>query len=287
MLRKRALIVATRDYDDPKFPSLPSVTADAEALVRVLGNPRIGEFEVEVLYDQPTLEIKKAIERFFSSAHRDDYLLLHFSCHGYRTPSNRLYFLTKSTESDLLASTAIEADFVNDQMVQSPSRRIILWLDCCYSGGFTRGFQSRSGSADSVDVDKSFSGKGHLVMTASTALQFSYERETKEIFNLKVEQPALFTGAIVHGLETGEADRDEDGLVSMNELYDYVFDRVKGITPHQTPTLSGDRTQGTIYVARSPRPSTVGLSQLELERKIDDQVGFSFAVPKGWEERRM
>jgi molecular chaperone DnaK len=285
MMSKQALIIANRDYNDPKYPRLESVTADATALARVLRNPRIGDFRVKVLRDKPSLEIKKAIERFFTKAHKDDFLLLHFSCHGHRTPANRLYFLTKTTESDLLASTAIEAEFVNDQMEQSPAGRILLWLDCCYSGAFIRGYKSRSGSPEGIDVSNSFSGKGHLIMTASTGLQFSYEPETKKILNLKVEQPALFTGAIIHGLESGEADKDEDGQISMDELYKYVFNRVKGITPHQTPTLSGDRTQGTIYIARSPRPSAFALAQLELERKMNSDLGFSFGVPKGWQER--
>ena len=124
-------------------------------------------------------------------------------------------------------------------------------------------------------------------MTASTGLQFSYERETKEILNLKIEQPALFTGAIVHGLESGEADRDQDGLVSMGELYEYVYDYVKDRTPDQIPTLSGDRTQGTIYVARNPRSSAASPSQLKLERKIDSELGFSFCIPEGWKESKL
>ena len=34
--------------------------------------------------------------------------------------------------------------------------------------------------------------------------------------------PSPFTGASVEGIRTGEADRDEDGQVSSDELYNYV-----------------------------------------------------------------
>ena len=40
-------------------------------------------------------------------------------------------------------------------------------------------------------------------------------------------QPSLFTAALTTGLATGDADRDEDGWVSLNELYEYVFDAVR------------------------------------------------------------
>jgi uncharacterized caspase-like protein len=45
----------------------------------------------------------------------------------------------------------------------------------------------------------------------------------------------VFTSALVEGLATGDADRDQDGLIALDELYDYVYDKVRAATPHQTP----------------------------------------------------
>jgi molecular chaperone DnaK len=284
---KRALIVANRDYEDPTFPPLPAAVADANALNRVLADPEIGAFDVGIVENGTTLEIKRAIEALFSKAGRNDQLLLHLSCHGIRHVNNRLYFITRTTERDFLGSTAIEADFVNDQMEQSRSTSIVLFLDCCYSGAFARGFRPRTATSGDVNVEGSFSGKGHIILTASTALQFSYERDAHKILNVDLVQPALFSSAIVRGLETGEADKDEDGQISVNELYDYVYDQVTAVAPGQTPTISGDRAQGTLYIARSPRgahPSSSLLSRLKFERKFDDEGGFSFPVPVGWKE---
>jgi len=36
----------------------------------------------------------------------------------------------------LLSATAVAADFVDRQMTRSRSRRIVLFLDCCYAGAF-------------------------------------------------------------------------------------------------------------------------------------------------------
>jgi hypothetical protein len=62
----------------------------------------------------------------------------------------------------------------------------------------------------------------------------------------------VFTSALVEGLSTGDADRDEDGLVSLNELYDYRFDQVREHNPAQTPGRNFD-LQGELYVAKSRR----------------------------------
>ena len=60
--------------------------------------------------------------------------------------------MARDTERDLLEATAISADFVSERMSQSRSRRIVLMLDCCYSGAFTAGLRRRSAEAPRVDV---------------------------------------------------------------------------------------------------------------------------------------
>src|ERR1700759_2906852 len=57
---------------------------------------------------------------------------------------------------------------------------------------------------------------------------------------------------MTEGLASGDADRDEDGWVSRNELYEYVFDTVRDRNPNQTPSRQVDM-QGELYLARSQR----------------------------------
>ena len=78
-------------------------------------------------------------------ARREDLLVLHLSLHGWKDLRNRLYFVARDTERDLLEATAISAEFVSERMSQSKSGRIVLLLDCCYSGAFTAGMLRRSG----------------------------------------------------------------------------------------------------------------------------------------------
>lgn len=251
-MEKRALIIANSQYDDERFAPLPAASADAAALTDVLADPAVGEFAVDAVVDLGQRAAMRAIQLFFSSAKPDDLLLLHLSLHGWKDLRNQLYFIARDTERDLPEATAISAGFVSERMGQSRSGRIVLLLDCCYSGAFAAGMRHRSGNSPSVNVAEPFAGKGRVVMTASTSLQFAYEGEPDVLQSrIHAQQPSMFTSAIVQGLRDGSADLDRDGLISVGELYDYVHEQVRQKVPAQTPTLSVDSVQGTIYLARS------------------------------------
>ncbi|WP_406346829.1 hypothetical protein [Streptomyces sp. NBC_00648] len=80
-------------------------------------------------------------------------------------------------------------------------------------------------------------------------------------------RPFLFTGVLVEGLRTGEADRDGDGRIGMPELADFVMDRVADLTLHQTPQLwLFGAHGGDVAIARS-RPQ-VSISTLSSELRF-------------------
>ncbi|QKG20012.1 hypothetical protein ACTIVE_1648 [Actinomadura verrucosospora] len=174
-------------------------------------------------------------------------LLLHLSCHGQRDKKGDLYFEVGDTDPTAPASTGIKASFISALMDESRARRVVLFLDCCYSGAFE--LRARTTDPD-VDVRRNFAGQGRVVMTASTALQLAYDQE---LHSRRTGEPSVFTSAVVRGLTTGEADLDGDGHISVNELFAYVEQAVRDIRPDQSPTLSVDSVQGAIYLATSPR----------------------------------
>ncbi|MFK4106160.1 caspase family protein [Streptomyces sp. NPDC019531] len=133
----RALIIANSRYDDDHFATLPAAAADAVELGKVLGDPAIGGFTVETLADVEQRAALRTLESFFARAKSDDLLLLHLSLHGWKDLRNRLYFVMRDTERDYPGSTAISADTIGTWMGESRSRRIVVLLDCCYSGAFT------------------------------------------------------------------------------------------------------------------------------------------------------
>ncbi len=66
----------------------------------------------------------------------------------------------------------------------------------------------------------------------------------------------MFTSALVQGLSTGDADQDQDGMIGLDELYEYVYDAVRRVTPNQTPSKWSLGMQGELYVARRSKPIT-------------------------------
>ena len=232
---------------------------DAKRLAAALSDPAIGDFDVDVVLDGDESRVTRRIARFFADARRDDVLLLHMSCHGVKDAAGRLYLAAADTEMDLLDATAISAAWLDEQISQSRSGRTLLLLDCCFSGKFP--FNATARAAASVDVQDTFNGRGRAVITASNAMEYAYEGD-----ELSGEgQPSHFTSAVLDALESGEADRDQDRWISVDELYDYVYDRVKEVAPQQTPSKQ-IALEGPLYVARSRyvRPVTPA--------KLDDSL---------------
>jgi uncharacterized RDD family membrane protein YckC len=249
---RRALIVAGYDYQDPGLRRLRAPAHDAESLARVLHNPQIGGFDVQAMINESAQTVNESVEDFFADRRPEDLLVLHFSCHGVKDEAGELYFAMANTNLRRLASTAVPADFVNRRMNRSRSRRIVLLLDCCYAGAFGRGMTAKAGQA--VHVEEQFGGRGRAVITASGAMEYAFE--DAELADASEAPASVFTNALVEGLETGDADTNQDGVIDLDELYDYVYDRVKEATPNQTPGKWTFALEGGLHIARRCRPVT-------------------------------
>jgi hypothetical protein len=245
--RRLALVIASSQFHDPTLQQLQAPGQDAAALAQVLSDPAIGGFEVQELIDRPSHDVRLEIARFFADRKRDDLVLLYFSGHGLKTDDGKLYLATIDTQRKLPLATTVEASFVNEIMSASASRRQVLILDCCHSGAFASGMVAKGGG--SADIKERFEGQGRVVLTASNAIQYAFEGDklTGEAAR------SVFTRYLVRGLETGDADLDGDGHVSLTELYDYVYARVVDETPKQLPGMWALKIEGTLYVARSPK----------------------------------
>jgi hypothetical protein len=169
-----------------------------------------------------------------------------------------------------LGATAVAAEFVNRRMNRSRSRRVVLLLDCCYAGAFERGMTARAGTG--IGIGEQFGGRGRAVITASSAMEYAFEGD--QLADTQEQAPSVFTSALVEGLETGEADRDQDGLVALDELYDYVYDKVRAVTPHQTPGKWTFGVQGELVIARRSHPVT---TPVPLPPELQEAVDSPFA----------
>jgi parallel beta-helix repeat protein len=97
-----------------------------------------------------------------------------------------------------------------------------------------------------------------VTITASGELEYAFEETDPEHVEDRgaLSPGSVFTRCLVEGLQSGGADLDRDGSVSIDELYDYVYARVRERSPQQTPSKAGTG-HGDIIIARSPRTATL------------------------------
>lgn len=246
---KCALIIGNREYNEP-LSRLITPGNDATRLAEVLSDPDIGGFDhVELLLDRSEGDLRRTIERFYGRRSKDQLLLLYFSGHGVLDDKGLLYFAVKDTELDALRSTSVPATFVRHVMDDSRSRRQVLILDCCNSAAFLRGTKGRPGASVGTAALFDVTGYGRVVLTATDATQYAWEGDQLT----GQTEHSVFTYALVRGLQTGEADENQDGLVTIDELYHYVYEGVIRATPKQTPLSFADKQQGHMVIARNPQ----------------------------------
>jgi formylglycine-generating enzyme required for sulfatase activity len=243
-----ALIIANSRFDDPKLTQLATPSQDAEALAEVLRDPAIGGFDVALLVDQTLREVRAQIGRLYRRRKKNDLILLYYSGHGIKDDYGDLYLAVKDTEAEVASATAIDATFVCDQIDKSGSQRKVVVLDCCHSGAFARGAKALGSS---VGTREAFAGSGYgrVILTASNAIEYAWQGNQQ----LGKATQSVFTRFLVESLRTGAADLDGDGYISIDELYDYVYEQVvtSGLSK-QTPQKWAQKVEGQIVIARTP-----------------------------------
>jgi len=266
MGNKRALIIGNSVYEDPQLVRLKTPDADVNALAEVLRDPTIGGFdEVTTLVNEQSAAIRRKIAGFLRQPRPDDLLVLYFSGHGVRDDMGQLYLATKDTEHELLSGTALPASFIASEMDRSHARRQLLILDCCHSGAFAQ--DPKGVLEESAGTAKAFegNGSGRIVLTATDSTQYALQGDQV------IGQPytSVFTRFLIQGLKTGEADEDNDGRISVSELYNYVYRQVVSHSPRQTPLKWSYKEQGEIVVALNPHPVQ---KQMPLPSDLEDAI---------------
>ncbi len=271
MSGKFALIIGNTEYTDPGLAQLTAPGKDAEDFARVLKDAEIGAFDdVAILLNQPEYVVREAIDDFFNLKKPEDLLVLYFSGHGVRDELGALYLAVKNTTRSKLRATGIKSDYIREAMDQSRSRRQVLILDCCNSGAFAQGTKAATGA--SIGTATAFEGGfGRVILTASDSTQFAWEGDKV----IGETDNSLFTHYLVEGLE-GDADLDGDGRITVDELYDYTYEKVRLATPKQTPSKFSSKQQGEIILRQNMRVEDIKPVSLpdELIEATEDSRAF-------------
>jgi hypothetical protein len=249
-----AVVIGVGRYQSTDIPSLRYSVADAEALYQVLVGP--GGFRkdhVLLLSDKsekpPTLRnIKWALGTFLArSAKKDDTVVIFFAGHGAPEVDQRgverdglaKYLIPADADPDDLYSTALPMDEMQTIFSRVEAERMVVFLDACYSGAAGgRTFSAKRTRATNLDdqfLERLTRSKGRAIITASRTSEVSIE--------LAELGHGIFTYYLVQGLK-GAADLNKDGIVTVQELYEYLEQQVaqksRSVGGNQHPVMKGE-----------------------------------------------
>ncbi len=224
--RRLALLVGYRSFDDPAWHPLRFPGADARDLAVVLRDPTRGAFDqVEVLADAPDrAEVRAALARLAGwSRDPEDTVVVYLSSHGTlaRDATGQLhrYVVLRDTRMDDIPGTALSLDELEGDFERLRSRRKVLILAACHSGG------GKSSLPEELSHELAGIKSGFLVRPieevsrASAVLAASDWGETaREDEKLGHD---IYTYFLIEALRIG-ADRNGDGAVTASEAHDYA-----------------------------------------------------------------
>jgi tetratricopeptide (TPR) repeat protein len=277
--RRFALLIGTAEYDDPQLARLEGPPHDLEGLARVL--QAHGDFVVQTVLNYTADDLRAAIADFFAEKKRDDLLLLYFSGHGLtHGDDGALYLAAKNTTKQRPSARGVPAQFITQEMDNNHLRRVVLVLDCCYSGAFAR-------TKGEADLGKVFnSGYGRVVLTAASPTEEAWEGRPV----LGQTGCSLFTHFLIEGIESGAATPNE--TITADDWYAYAEKCVTNLPKPkpQTPRKWVDNQQGEpIIIARNPRyirTAPVALNQHFICYSAMDGAEYAHALraalPNAW-----
>jgi len=253
--KRYALLIAADAYTDPALGALCAPQQDVTDLARVLEAPEIGGFtDVVPLVNPDVQAVRKGISDFLRDKRRDDLLLLYFSGHGVIDRADGHFYLAfGETEQEDPSVAGLPADWITRQLDRRKLLRVVVILDCCYSGRFegTKG-------ADDLDLDAIFNtGYGRVVLTASRASERSWDGNVLSTPEGAPIPHSLFTHYLVEGLETGLGGASAEPFITVDALYEYAYRRVMETAKSrpQTPTKFARQEGSPLVLARNPRPA--------------------------------
>jgi tetratricopeptide (TPR) repeat protein len=248
-----ALIISVGAYKDSKLNPLQYAENDARKIYDVLTDPRTGLFEPEnIVYLNNRSATRQEIEFKFDdmvsrAKNEEDVFFVFYAGHGF-TYENKsdTYWLTYDTivgneTGHRIKSTAFSNISLAQKLTDIKAKTVVLFLDACFSAGMVsrptaiRGLETFLGT-----------GKDYVIITSSQADQTSIESQ-------KLKH-GLFSYYLIKGLE-GNADANKDGWVEIEELWQFVKNRVsndaKRMGAEQNPRRSGSSGR-SIILSKNP-----------------------------------
>ncbi|MGC1932213.1 MAG: tetratricopeptide repeat protein, partial [Candidatus Nitrosopolaris sp.] len=251
---RKALIVGISDYTS--LQQLDFCKNDGTEVYDVLSslgyeisdkNKLVGEVKGEM--------VEKAIRDFFGDIRNnpDDILLFYYSGHGVPDVDGDVYIASSDTDPEEPYRRGFPIEKLTKMMQRSISTRVVVILDCCYSGSakICKGNEQDAAKIGTTIIDeksRKLRGQGKYILSASQALQDAYALTTGE--------HSVFTYYLLEGLKGDTESIDSEGNVTPQSLGKYVYRAIMSLPldkrPRQTPITRAEES-GNIILASYPK----------------------------------
>lgn len=222
-----ALIVGASRYEH--FKSLLYTDDDAYQIYAFLRSPEGGavpDDHIRILIDESAVaeNIYKGLDDIIAMAGPDDVVMIYFAGHGLQG-----YYVPVDSDG---YKNRVEYEDIKNRLNACQARQKLVIADACYSGSLLAAKTPIFESVDLFYKKLSASGGGTAFLLSSKSEEYSLESQ-----GLK---QGIFSHYLVAGLK-GKADTDGDHLVTLDELYNYVYTNVRTYSGNlQSPILAGD-----------------------------------------------
>ncbi|MBI1899161.1 MAG: tetratricopeptide repeat protein [Acidobacteria bacterium] len=251
--RGYALVVGIGEYRNlPETGQLRYSERDAEAIYSILISPEGGNFRFENVHKligpKATLaNLKHELETWLPGiAREDDRVFIYFAGHGF-VRGGKAYLAPYDIDLSRIASSGYPMDTLGNVIgSRVKAKWKVLLTDACHSGAINPDADVQAINRSLMDLNKSL-------------FSFTASRDRERSF----ESPdwggghGIFTYYVVKGLE-GQAEESGDGIVTADELAEYVRRNVREATGgKQNPVSergSFDPNMLLAYVPSSRKP---------------------------------
>ncbi len=246
--RSYALVIGISKYENlPPEAQLEYPDRDAESVYTVLISAEGGQFPAENVHklineNATAANIKKELETWLPAVTKeDDRVVIYFAGHGF-VSGGRAYLAPYDIDLKNIPATSFPMDELGaDIGGKINGKWKVLITDSCHSGAITPEADRAKVNQTLLDLQKSL-----FSITASRDREQSYESDKWGGGH------GIFTYYVVKGLE-GEADTNGDGIVSADELAEYVHTNVRLATnAAQNPTSERGSFDPNMVLAYNP-----------------------------------
>lgn len=226
-----AVVIGINDYD--RWPRLEYAVNDAQSVSKKLKAAGFDEV-IEILDKDATrakiLSLLGDQDQLPAKVRENDRLVIFFAGHGQTEKlagGEQGYIIPVDASMTGYFSSAISMEQVRDLSKRIPAKHILYAMDSCYSG---LGFSRASG------IDPKVSGYIEVVANRRSVQMITAGGRGEQA--MEKNGHGIFTEYLLRGLD-GEADSNNDGVITASELGAYVPPRVSNASNNRQTPLFG------------------------------------------------